>query len=258
MAYINGNEITFGVTLIQGSGGGGDYDQGYSAGYSAGKSDGHSEGYSDGYEQGKADGGDVIQYITSLYRMFYQVTFPDGYELNMTVKNTANSVPANDMMGFLNQAKGLESAKLSFIDQVTSVSANYAFAGSSSSGDTLKLVDISGIGCAFSTFAGAFQNRTDLQTIIGEIDLTGCTNCSNAFYNCFALENVAFVQGSISKSISFSNSSLLSDAAIQSIIDGLADLTDGTAQVLTLHATTKAKLTETQLATITQKNWSVA
>lgn len=44
--------------------------------------------------------------------------------------------------------------------------------------------------------------------------------------------------------------------SIQSIIDGLAIVE--TAQTLTLHADVKAKLTEEQLVTITNKNWNLA
>lgn len=202
---------------------------------------------------------DCSKYITCIYRMFYQATFPDGYELDLTVKNAANSSPANDMMGFLNQAKGLKSVKFAFIDKGAALSANYCFAGYSSTVvDTLEVVDISGIGCSFLSFAGAFQNRNSLKSIIGAIDLTGCINVNSAFYNCYALEDVEFAQGTIPKSIQFNNSPNLTDASIQSIIDGLADLSDGTTQVLSLHADVKAKLTEAQLDVITEKNWSVA
>ena len=209
---------------------------------------------------GITDGGnDYSKYITSIYKMFYQATFPDGYELDLTVKNAANSTPANDMMGFLNQAKGLKTVKLSFIDKGAALSANYCFAGYSSTVvDTLEVVDISGIGCSFSSFAGAFQNRNSLKSIIGAIDLTGCTNVNSAFYNCTALEHVEFVQGTVAKNVSFGESPNLSETAIQSIIDGLADLGDGTTQVLSLHTNVKAKLTEAQLGAITAKNWSVA
>lgn len=83
------------------------------------------------------------------------------------------------------------------------------------------------------------------------------TNLVNMFYLCDALEEVRFVQKTIKKSCVFS-SAFLSEASVQSIIEGLFDLTGGTAQTLTLNADVKANLTETQLATITGKNWTVA
>ena len=50
----------------------------------------------------------------------------------------------------------------------------------------------------------------------------------------------------------------LSDETIQSIIDGLADLTEQTTQTITFYATVGAKLTDEQKATITAKNWTLA
>ena len=73
---------------------------------------------------------------------------------------------------------------------------------------------------------------------------------------CKSLVTVSFVENSIPFSLSFAQSPLLSDESIQSIINGLA--TVETAQTLTLHADVKAKLTESQIAQITSKNWTLA
>lgn len=50
----------------------------------------------------------------------------------------------------------------------------------------------------------------------------------------------------------------LTDECVQNIIDNLADLTGSTAQTLQLHTDVKAKLTDTQIASITSKNWTLA
>lgn len=70
------------------------------------------------------------------------------------------------------------------------------------------------------------------------------------------LEHIRFVPNTISFSIKFSQSSVLSDESIQSIIDGLATVT--TTCTLTLHAAVKAKLTDEQKNTITTKGWTLA
>ncbi len=88
-------------------------------------------------------------------------------------------------------------------------------------------------------------------------DLSSATNINNMFNYNNALKEVRFIANSIPLSISFGYCLLLSDTSIQSIIDGLADLTGGTAQTLTLHATVGAKLTDEQKATITAKNWTL-
>lgn len=105
-----------------------------------------------------------------------------------------------------------------------------------------------------------FYNSTALEEIEEPLDFSSVSsinNQSSCFNGTNSLAEVRFVAESIKWSITIP-SPVLSDESIQSIIDGLADLTGGTAQTLTLHATVKAKLTETQLATITGKNWSVA
>jgi hypothetical protein len=95
---------------------------------------------------------------------------------------------------------------------------------------------------------------------IGEMDISGATSekmLNYMFTGCSGLKRVYFVSGCIKLSISFANSSLLEDASIQSIIDGLADLTDKDQQTLTFHSDVGAKLTEAQKATITNKNWKL-
>lgn len=82
------------------------------------------------------------------------------------------------------------------------------------------------------------------------------TAVSSIFQSCYSLVTIKFVPNTIKVSISIRYCPLLSNESIQSIIDGLA--TVETTQTLTLHATVKAKLTEEQIATITNKNWTIA
>lgn len=109
-------------------------------------------------------------------------------------------------------------------------------------------------------YLNAFTQLRALEIIDGTpFDFSSVTSASNtnAFPNCVSLKEVRFVPNSIKVSIKFANSNLLSTDTIQSIIDGLADLTGGTAQALTLHSTVGNKLTDTQKATITAKNWTL-
>lgn len=92
---------------------------------------------------------------------------------------------------------------------------------------------------------------------IGEMDISNATNVTGMFGSCSDLEQISFVQGCLKISISFASSGKLNDASIQSIIDGLADLTGATAQTLTFHADVGAKLTPEQKAAITSKNWTL-
>lgn len=108
-----------------------------------------------------------------------------------------------------------------------------------------------------TNFYGCFAHCYALETIEEPLDLSKATSVMAMFNRCDALANVLFVSGSIGLSIQIP-SGKLSDASIQSIVDGLADLTGGTTQTLTLNALVIAKLTEAQIATITSKNWVVA
>lgn len=219
-------------------------------GYQKGEQDGYLKGYAYGYQQG----GEATRYMKNMERMFQDVAFPVGFELDLTV---AGASAGNGMLSFASGATGLKSIKVSFVNKGTAVYANYAFAGIAFAEDTLEVVDISGMGCSFTGFAGTFQNRKALKKIIGAIDLTGCGNCTSPFPNSISLEELEFKQGTIPKNIQFNNQPNLTDASIQSIIDGLADLTGQTAQTLTFHKTVGAGLTQAQKAAITAKNWTL-
>lgn len=92
---------------------------------------------------------------------------------------------------------------------------------------------------------------------IDKLIVTDKLKYNSTFNGCSNLENITF-EGVIGNSLSFANSSKLTNASVQSIIDCLKDLTGATSQTLTLHATVKGKLTEEQRASIAGKNWSVA
>lgn len=97
------------------------------------------------------------------------------------------------------------------------------------------------------------KNLETIEKIISNENLT----YTQAFTVCNNLKNITF-EGQIGTHIAFSQSHLLTVESVQSIIDALADLTGSTTQTLTLHANVKIKLTETQIASITSKNWTLA
>lgn len=124
----------------------------------------------------------------------------------------------------------------------------------------LKTVVIKNMTPKVTSIHSAFNGCAALESI-ETLDVGGCSslgtgNSNYLFGNCTSLKEIRFVSECIKYSIWFGDSPLLSAESIQSIIDGLA--TVETAQTLTLHADVKAKLTETQIATITSKNWNLA
>lgn len=98
-------------------------------------------------------------------------------------------------------------------------------------------------------------NYTRLNHIYGEIDCSSSSQSINGF-NGNNLVTITFKPETIKKTIYFRAASNLSDESVQSIINGLAPTE--TALTLSLNATIKDKLTEEQIATITQKGWTLA
>lgn len=102
-----------------------------------------------------------------------------------------------------------------------------------------------------------FNGRYSLQTIVGELDFSECepNQQNNPFNGCTSLIEVRFTPESIKQNLSFTQSSQLSDESIQSILDGLANVS--TIRTLSLNSAVYAKLTEEQKQSATDKGWTI-
>jgi hypothetical protein len=89
------------------------------------------------------------------------------------------------------------------------------------------------------------------------LDFSGSTSGNIEYVGLDKLQEIRFVPLCIKTNTWFGNSSKLSDASIQSIIDGLADLTGQTAKTLTLRTDVGAKLTQAQKDAAAAKNWTL-
>ena len=78
------------------------------------------------------------------------------------------------------------------------------------------------------------------------------------FWYCYSLKNITCVEELPKCAISFSSSSKLTLDSVTNIITHLPDLSGENSKTLTLHATTKALLTEALIAEATNKNWIIA
>lgn len=107
-----------------------------------------------------------------------------------------------------------------------------------------------------TNFSSLFDLHGVLHSVYGVFDLSSMKKSAGAAFNCNSLKKITFKQGTICYSISFMNCGSLSDESIQSIIDGIAQVT--TAQTITFNAAVKAKLTEEQIAAINEKGWTLA
>lgn len=102
-----------------------------------------------------------------------------------------------------------------------------------------------------------FNGRYSLQTIVGELDFSECepNQQQNPFNGCTSLIEVRFTPESIKQNLSFTQSYQLSDESIQSILDGLANISE--THVLYLNSEVYAKLTEEQKQSVTDKGWTI-
>lgn len=192
---------------------------------------------------------DISRYIQTINGLFQNVEFPEGTKLILILDNLKSTSATNAFGG----TTGIEEIKIVADKSDLALSINSAFRTSS-----VKLVDLEDFHFTLASASMTFYQATSLKTIKGKLNFSEATNIGNMFFNCLSLEDIEIEPNTLSLSITFSHSSKLSDTSIQSIIDGLADLTGGTAQTLTFHADVKAKLTEEQIATITSKNWTLA
>ena len=196
----------------------------------------------------QSGGEDWVNQITTYTSLFYKREFPEGYDLVIKFNDFAQP----DLSQMCAYTKNLNSIKIKGT-VINNAAVNRTFRNSH-----VKTIDLTECIIKSSnknvqeTFFGCFY----LHTIIGTIDFSQCSGFINIYNSCSELVNVEFLPNNIFYSIQFAQSPLLSDESIQSIINGLA--TVETAQTLTLHKDVKAKLTESQIAQITSKNWNLA
>lgn len=209
-------------------------------------------GYERGYAEGYAEGRDIWNYVRSIAGAFQNNTFPTGTNFVLNIPNLSISANAGSFNDTFRSTTGLESITLKCTTRGVAMNAHRAFSRCSD----LKFLDLSEFNTTFGPSTDVFYSCTRLEEIRGEIENT-TTNWTLWFSSCAKLREVRFKANSIKGAFNISQSPLLSAESVQSIVDGLADMTGGTSYKLTLHADVKAKLTEEQLATIAAKNWTV-
>lgn len=210
--------------------------------------------------QGKASGGgesksDIILGLISGIH-FKNAVFPFE-ELELEIPNIASDNGCITFQG----SSGLKKVKLIANNPNSSISIGNIFATKDSTtyNDELQVIDLSELKIGVTSYAGAFSNNRELVAVLGSLDANKLVNVSslgNTFRGCYKLKDVRFIKETVKYNLSLLHSDLLSDDSIQSIIDGLALVEEQ--RTLTLHKDVKSKLTETQIATITSKNWTLA
>jgi hypothetical protein len=220
-----------------------------------GRDEGYSNGRANGYIEGKADG------ITEGQKAEYD-RFWDAYQINGTRTDYDMAFGGYGWTDELFKPKypitdikygyGMFARKCNIKDlsgyKFKVFNAQYMF--------WISNVEHVGEIEVTDSIYGIFNSASKLKTVDKMIFADTITTWNSPFSGCTNLENIT-CEGVIKQSISFANSSKLTNASAQSIIDTLKDLTGATAQTLTFHATVGGKLTAEQKATITAKNWTL-
>ena len=202
---------------------------------------------------GSGGGENWLDYVSGMQNMFSGAALPEIVDITVGSKMPSFQGSA---LGAFNNTTGVKQLKWDIGCNTTGFTMDSCFR--SCSAEILELPFLATT--PITTFNRCFQGMSNLREIRTPINASGNPNFNNCFNTSGTAVNtelVMFVPGTIMASISFSYCSKLNDTSIQSIVDGLADLTGGTAQTLTLHATTGAKLTDAQKTAISAKNWTV-
>ena len=198
---------------------------------------------------GKISGGDsVVKLMTNFDSAFYAKSYPKDTELTLEYGNYFTG----GISQMLRYSNGIKSIKLIGNKDVT-LNIGGAFANC----QDLETIDLSECSTNITNIQYSFSGSSKLKTVKGIMNIKSGSAVVAAFSGCDNLVDVRFSLGCIEKDIDMYSSSLLSAESVQSIIDGLTDLTGGTAKTLRLHSAVGTSLTDEQKAVITAKNWTL-
>ena len=213
--------------------------------------------YNKGFENGKNSVVDIGKYAKTITFSSLNVFGKANVELNFDNLTSLANLVRLTQGAYKNTM--VEHLVINCSTQITSMQEMLYSNGSSSDDTVLKKLTFNVDTSKCTNFVNTFMGRRGLEIIDGiPFDFSAVTNNLNGvFKTCYALKDFRVKPSCIKVSFSIADSGDLSTDTIQSIIDGLVDLTGGTAQTLTLHADVGAKLTDEQKATITTKNWEL-
>lgn len=205
-----------------------------------------SGAYDKGYNEGYSAGSLPIYYLRNCESAWGAAVFPENSKI--TIRNSGAAVIWRT--AFI-RAQNLKSIKLISDTLEGTIQGDSMFREIKQ----LELIDLTEFNRKFSSINYCFLSSDNLKTILGALDVNECTKFLLSF-GTNSLEDIEFVPNTIKVSIPFNYCSKLTAKSIQSIIDGLADLTGQTAQTVSWHSTVLAKLTPEQYSQMINKNWN--
>ena len=243
---------------------------GYNEGYIAGGEGGNTEeAYQEGFNAGYKDGvkseydrfwdayqeyGNRTIYNCAFGSMWTAETFKPKYDIKPT---NAYMMFHNNMGQKIKIDDFVEFCKQQGIEFDLSNSGNCIYALGCLHTKRFGVLDVSK--CTTTNYTNnMFYTNTAVITIDKFISSAQTHFHNETFAGATNLENIT-MEGVVGTSISFYKNSKLTKASLESIISVLKDFSGtSTTATLTLHADSKAKLSEADIAIATQKGWTVA
>lgn len=219
--------------------------------YEAGKSAGGGD-YDQGYEDGKNSVVEFTRYMTQALAIKRGLLEHKDVVINLdratTLYNLFNTANVEN--------KYVEHITVNCPNKVTR--ADNAFCAQTPDDTVLKHITLNADISQATTTINLFRGCKALEIIDGTPLDFSSTNSMNIFNACKSVKEFRVVKNSIKLSFAAYYFEDLSVETIQSIIDGLADLTDSDTQTLTVHANVYDKIIANGWDTlITAKNWTL-
>lgn len=217
----------------------------------------YDEVYSAGVDAGKAQGGSVPVWAQNVSNVKF--TSDEWAQEETTIY-----IPTlSDISNMFWNVQITKIKKLTIkSDTPITYATNAFFAPQVTNNEVPSVLETLVLDCDFSQctrFDNWTMRQRNLKRIEGQpFNLSGAAGFNGFTAYAYSVEYFRVVPNTIKVSFDIKHCSKLDDGTIQSVVDGLADLTDGDSQTLSLHADVIAKLTDDQLTVIAQKNWNVA
>lgn len=186
-----------------------------------------------------------LQYATSISGLMIGATLPENTEYNLYLPKCTNYENA-----FLS-TKNLKKITITGFNDSKLYSLKSCFVACKQ----LEEIDFGGGVISVKSITTMISNCTLLKKVNAKFDLFSLEDITVSLINIPKLEEIRFCDATIYVNLAIHTSPLLSDESIQSIIDGLD--TVEIQKTLKLHSDVVEKLTDEQLKTIANKNWTV-
>lgn len=220
--------------------------------------------YNAGYEKGKSEGGGgmtMANYASDIQFTSDDWATSDTVVLDMPNLSTMNNIFFN--MDFL------KIKHLTINSNTPITSCQYAFRGNNG-GSVLEAVVLNTDTSLCTVFGQMFFKQNVKRVEGNPLNFSSATSIGKVFAYSYNVEHFRVVPKSIKINADFGHCTMIDDDTLDSIVNGLFDLTGATAQTLTLNKAVKARLeaddakedTDSEkrhwISRITGKNWNIA